>query len=92
MQLVRVTGDVDLALGYPHFIAASGLFDPGSALLYSGIDDKRFAIIFTVRTDRAEDPKLKELVDIYQNSQAVRDAVRKAYKDNDKLYTLSWLP
>lgn len=91
-QLVRVTGDVDLALGYPHFIAASGLFDPGSALLYSGIDDKRFAIIFTVRTDRAEDPKLKELVDIYQNSQAVRDAVRKAYKDNDKLYTLSWLP
>ncbi|MBX3569237.1 MAG: MetQ/NlpA family ABC transporter substrate-binding protein [Rhizobiaceae bacterium] len=91
-QLVRVTGDVDLALGYPHFIAASGLFDPGSALLYSGIDDKRFAIIFTVRKDRAEDAKLKELVEIYRNSQAVRDALRNAYKDNDKLYTLSWLP
>ena len=89
-QLVRVTGDVDLALGYPHFIAASGLFDPGSGLLYSGIDDKRFAILFAVKEDRVNDPKLKKLVELYQNSEAVRAAAAKAYHSNDKLYTLSW--
>lgn len=91
-QLARVTGDVDLALGYPHFIAASGLFDPGSALLYSGIDDKQFAIVFAVKKDRADDPKLKELVELYRNSQAVKAAVRAAYKNNEKLFTFSWQP
>ncbi len=89
-QLTRVTGDVDLALGYPHFIAASGLFDPGSGLLYSGIDDRRFAILFAVHEDRAQDPKLRKLVELYQNSEAVRQAAAKAYHSNDKLYTLSW--
>lgn len=91
-QLARVTRDVDLALGYPHFIVASGEFDPGSGLLYSGIDDKRFAILFAVRKDRAEDAKLKELVTLYQNSTAVREAIHKAYASNEKLYTLSWRP
>lgn len=90
-QLVRVTGDVDLALGYPHFIAASGLFDPGSGLIYSGIDDRRFAILFAVKEDRAGDPNLKKLVELYQNSEAVREAAAKAYHSNDNLYTLSWL-
>lgn len=89
-QLARVTGDVDLALGYPHFIAASGLFDPGSGLLYSGIDDLRFAILFTVKEDRKDDPQLKRLVELYQHSDAVRQAADKAYHSNDKLYTLSW--
>lgn len=89
-QLARVTGDVDLALGYPHFIAASGLFDPGSGLLYSGIDDRRFAILFAVKEDRKDDPTLKKLVELYQHSDAVRQAADKAYHSNDKLYTLSW--
>lgn len=89
-QLVRITPDVDLALGYPHFIVASKAFDAGSGLLYSGIDDKRFSIVFAVRKDRANDPVLKEVVALYQNSQAVRDAIRKAFASNDKLYALSW--
>jgi D-methionine transport system substrate-binding protein len=33
---------------------------------------------------------LKEVVALYQNSQAVRDAIRKAFASNDKLYALSW--
>ncbi len=90
-QLARVTGDVDLALGYPHFIAASGLFDPASGLIYSGIDDRRFAILFAVREDRKNDPLLKKLVELYQHSDAVRRAADTAYHSNDKLYTLSWL-
>ncbi|WP_411033720.1 MetQ/NlpA family ABC transporter substrate-binding protein [Shinella sp. BYT-45] len=90
-QLARVTADVDLALGYPHFIAASGLFDPGSALIYSGIDDRRFSIVFTVKEDRKDDPALKKLVELYQNSETVRKVIDDAYHGNDKLYTLSWL-
>lgn len=90
-QLVRVTGDVDVALGYPHFIAASGAFDPGSGLIYSGIDDHRFSIVFAVREDRADDPVLKRLVEIYQNSETVRETVHEAYHSNENLYTLSWL-
>lgn len=90
-QLARITADVDLALGYPHFIAASGLFDPGSGLIYSGIDDRRFSIIFTVKEDRKDDPALKKLVELYQNSETVRKVIHDAYHGNDKLYTLSWL-
>ncbi|MXN53471.1 MetQ/NlpA family ABC transporter substrate-binding protein [Shinella sp. AETb1-6] len=89
-QLARITADVDLALGYPHFIAASGLFDPGSGLIYSGIDDRRFSIIFTVKEDRKDEPALKKVVELYQNSPAVKKTIAEAYHGNDKLYTLSW--
>src|SRR5256885_6381186 len=45
-QLVRITGDVDIAQGYPHFIVAAKAFDPSSGLAYSGIEDARFSIQF----------------------------------------------
>jgi D-methionine transport system substrate-binding protein len=90
-QLARVTGDVDLALGYPHFIVASKAFDPSSGLIYSGVDDKQFAIVFAARKDHAEDPNLKELVTLYQNSAAVKTAIGKAFANDPKLYTLPWL-
>lgn len=90
-QLARVTPDVDVALGYPHFIVASKAFDPSSGLIYSGVDDKQFAIVFTARKEKAEDPALKELVTLYQNSAAVKAAVQKAFGNDDKLYTLPWL-
>jgi D-methionine transport system substrate-binding protein len=90
-QLARITGDVDLAQGYPHFIVASKAFDPSSGLLYSGVDDKQFSIIFAVRKDKVEDPGLKELVTLYQNSPAVKEAISKAFASNNKLYTLPWL-
>ncbi len=89
-QLVRVTGDVDLALGYPHFIIAAKAFDPAGGLLYSGIDDKQFAIRFVVRKDRADDPRIHRFVSIYQTSPKVRAAISKAFADNPKLYTLAW--
>lgn len=90
-QLARVTPDVDLALGYPHFIVASKAFDPSSGLIYSGVDDKQYAIVFTTRKEKAEDPAIKELVTLYQNSAAVKAAVHKAFGNDDKLYTLPWL-
>lgn len=90
-QLARVTGDVDLAQGYPHFIVASKAFDPSSGLIYSGVDDKQFAIIFAVRKGKENDPGIKELVALYQGSAAVRSAIGKAFANDQKLYTLPWL-
>ena len=90
-QLARVTPDVDLALGYPHFIVAAKAFDPSSGLIYSGVGDKQYAIVFTTRKEKAEDPAVKELVELYQNSAAVKAAVHKAFGNDDKLYTLPWL-
>lgn len=89
-QLVRVTGDVDLALGYPHFIVASKAFDAASGLIYSGVDDKQFAIRFVVRQDRADDPRIRKFVEIYQTSPKVRAAIGHAFADDPKLYTLAW--
>ena len=89
-QLARITGDVDLALGYPHFIVASKAFDPSSGLIYSGIDDKQFAILFVVRQDRAADPRIRKFVEIFHTAPSVRTAIGKAFANDPKLYTLAW--
>lgn len=90
-QLARVTGDVDLAQGYPHFIVASKAFNPSSGLLYSGVDDKQFAIVFAVKIDKVDDAGIKQLVTLYQNSPAVKTAIDKAFASDSKLYTLPWV-
>ena len=90
-QLVRVTPDVDLAMGYPNFIAVSKAFDPGSGLLYSGVEDQQFAIAFVVQKKKLDDPAIKKLVALYQNSDAVKAAIAKGFGDNSKLYALSWV-
>ncbi|WP_189393715.1 MetQ/NlpA family ABC transporter substrate-binding protein [Alcaligenes pakistanensis] len=90
-QLVRITGDVDIAQGYPHFIVAAKAFDPSSGLAYSGIEDAQFAIQFVVKADRAQDPVIQKFISIYQNSQSVRDVSRAAFNNDDRLYTLAWL-
>ncbi|WP_182085294.1 MetQ/NlpA family ABC transporter substrate-binding protein [Aureimonas sp. ME7] len=89
-QLVRVTGDVDLALGYPHFIVAAKAFDPASGLIYSGIDDRQFAIRFVARKDRADDADIAKFVNIYQSSPKVRAAIGTAFANDPKLYTIAW--
>ncbi|MFE1599555.1 MetQ/NlpA family ABC transporter substrate-binding protein [Methylobacterium sp. ID0610] len=89
-QLARVTGDVDLAVGYPHFIIASRAFDPGSALLFSGLDDVDYAVRFYANRDRAEDPRFQKFVRIYQTSPKVRAAISKGFADNPKLYSIVW--
>ncbi len=89
-QLVRVTGDVDLALGYPHFIVAAKAFDPAGGLIYSGIDDKQFAIRFVTRKDNADNPDIAKFVQIYQTSPKVRSAIGTAFANDPKLYTIAW--
>ena len=90
-QLVRITSDVDIAQGYPHFIVAAKAFDPSSGLVYSGIEDAQFAIQFVVRQDRVADPVIRRFIDIYQKSPAVREASKKAFSGDDRLYTLAWI-
>ncbi|MCX5465623.1 MetQ/NlpA family ABC transporter substrate-binding protein [Alcaligenes parafaecalis] len=90
-QLVRITGDVDIAQGYPHFIVAAKAFDPSSGLAYSGIEDAQFAIQFVVKADRSNDPVIQKFISIYQNSQSVRDVSRAAFNNDERLYTLAWL-
>ena len=89
-QLVRITPDVDIAQGYPHFIVASKAFDPSSGLAYSGIEDARFSIQFVVKADRTKDPVIQKFVKVFQNSDAVKAAIHKAFAGDTKLYTLTW--
>lgn len=90
-QLVRMTGDVDIAQGYPHFIVAAKAFDPSSGLAYSGIEDQQFAIQFVVKKDRVNDPVVQKFIRIYQNSETVRTVSSKSFSNDDRLYTLAWL-
>ena len=90
-QLVRITPDVDLAQGYPHFIVAAKAFDPSSGLAYSGIEDARFAIQFVTRANRVNDPVVQKFIQIYQNSAAVRADIGRAFNHDSRLYTLAWL-
>ena len=89
-QLARVAGDVDLAFGYPHYIVAAHSFDPSSGLIYTGMDDKQFAILFTTRKDRANDPDVAKFVRIYQTSPEVRAAIFNYFSKYPKIYTLPW--
>jgi D-methionine transport system substrate-binding protein len=89
-QLVRITGDVDLAQGYPHFIVAAGSFDPTSGLIYSGIEDKLFAVSFVTQAARKDDPVITKFVKLFQNSEAVKQQIRKSFANSDKLYLLAW--
>ncbi len=89
-QLVRITGDVDLAQGYPHFIVAAGTFDPTSGLIYSGIEDKLFAVSFVTKESRKDDPTIRKFVQIFQKSEAVKRQIHKSFAGSDKLYLLAW--
>lgn len=89
-QLARITGDVDLAQGYPHFIVAAGAFDPTSGLIYSGIEDKLFAVSFVTKAARKDDPTIRKFVGIFQGSEAVKKQIHKSFANSDKLYVLAW--
>lgn len=90
-QLVRVTPDVDLAQGFPYFIIASGAFDATQGLSYTRYEDDSWAIHFVARTDRADDPRIRQFLDIYQNSDAVRDTIHAFYLNDPRLYRLAWI-
>lgn len=90
-QLVRVTPDVDLAVGYPYFILASKAFDATKGLAYTSYEDDSWAIQFVARTDKAADPRIAQFLTIYKNSDVVRKTIHAFYLNDQKLYRLAWL-
>jgi len=91
-QLVRAVADVDLAQGYPaHYVNAGRADFAGKALLYSGVDDRAYAIRFVARADRAETSEIRRFIALYQTSPAVRARIDAAFAHNAALYTLPWL-
>ncbi|MDR2790921.1 MAG: MetQ/NlpA family ABC transporter substrate-binding protein [Campylobacteraceae bacterium] len=91
MQIVRAIDDVDIGVTFPHYVAASGAFDPSSALLWGGIEDRKYTIRFVVPTAKKDDPVLHKFVKIYQTSEAVREALKKGFNNDARLYTLTWV-
>lgn len=89
-QLARITGDVDIAEGYPHFIVASKAFDASSGLVYSGVDEKIFNVSFVTKAGRTQDPVVQKFVKVFHNSAAVKAQIRKSFNNDDRLYVLAW--
>jgi D-methionine transport system substrate-binding protein len=90
-QVVRSIEDVDAGVAFPHFVAASRAFDPSSALIWGGIEDRQYTIRFVVPTAKKDDPVLHKFVKIYQNSEAVKEALKKGFNNDPRLYTLTWV-
>lgn len=90
-QLVRVTPDVDLAVGYPYFILASKAFDATKALALTSYEDDSWAIQFVARSDKTNDPRIAQFLQIYKTSPAVRQTIDQFYLGEPKLYRLAWL-
>ncbi len=90
-QLIRSLPDVDLAVLWPSYFVSAGKKEQASnALLYSGIADKFYAMGFVAQAQRANDPKLKKFVEVFQKSDAVKKVVSDRFNNDPKLYTLPW--
>ncbi|PLR37502.1 methionine ABC transporter substrate-binding protein [Chimaeribacter coloradensis] len=87
VQLARTLDEVDLAVGYPHYLRLSGVIDPNNALLFDGLEHPEYVIQFVVRDGHQNDPRLKQFVSIYQHSPVVRAKLDSFY---GKLYQPGW--
>ncbi|MGV6875303.1 MetQ/NlpA family ABC transporter substrate-binding protein [Pseudochelatococcus sp. B33] len=92
-QIVRALEDVDLAYGVTSHYVTAGKADIADkhGLLFSGVDDARWAIHFVSRKDNADDARLREFIRIYYESPAVRQRIDDSYANNEKFYSLPWL-
>ncbi|QCR38391.1 MetQ/NlpA family ABC transporter substrate-binding protein [Nissabacter sp. SGAir0207] len=87
VQLARSLDEVDLAIGYPHYLRLSGVIAPEKALLFDGLEHPEYVIQFVIRDGHQDDPRLRQFVDIYQHSPVVRAALDKFY---GTLYQPGW--
>ncbi|GHC57089.1 metal ABC transporter substrate-binding protein [Alcaligenes pakistanensis] len=90
-QLVRAADDLALVQGYPaHFVNAGQAELASNALQYSTVDDLYYAIRFVSRSSHRDDSRIRQFVDIYQNSPAVAAQIDKSFAGDAKLYSLPW--
>lgn len=90
-QIVRSFDDIDLAVLSPFALVLAGKTElANNAIVYSRGDDLYYAGQFVTRENNTDDPRVKALINIYQESPAVRQAISATFGNNDKLYTLPW--
>lgn len=90
-QLVRAIDDLALAQGYPaHFINAGQTELASRALQYSTTDNVYYAIRFVAHSDRKNDPRIAQFIQLYQSSPAVAKQIDASFAGDSKLYTLPW--
>lgn len=90
-QLVRAIDDLALAQGYPaHFINAGQPELASRALQYSTTDNVYYAIRFVAQSNRKDDPRIAQFIQIYQSSPAVAKQIDTSFAGDGKLYALPW--
>lgn len=77
-QIARALDEVDAAATYPTFAKLAGL-DPASGLIFE--NDPIYAFQFVTRPDMKDDKDLRQFVEIYRNSDAVKAKLRSLYGD-----------
>ena len=91
-QLMRAFDDLDAAVLYVQSIVTAGRPQlANNALAYSRGDDIYYALRLVTREENTRDPRVHQFLKVYQESPAVREALKKAYAGNEKLYSLAWL-
>lgn len=90
-QLIHSLPDVDLAVVWPSYFVSAGKKEQASqGLVYSGIADTFYAMGFAARSDRKDEPKLRRFVEVFQQSQKVREVIDARFDHDKNLYTLPW--
>lgn len=91
-QLVRSFEDVDLAIQSSNMLSTSGRDDiVKTALAWTKGDDLYYAARFVTHEKNVNDPRVKQLVKVFHESPAVRQAIHTAFKGNSNFYSLPWL-
>lgn len=90
-QLIHSLPDVDAAVVWPSYFVNAGKKEQASqGLLYSGIGDTYYAMGFAARSDRKDEAKLRQFVELFQNSAKVREVIAARFDHDQNLYTLPW--
>ncbi|MFK4819249.1 MetQ/NlpA family ABC transporter substrate-binding protein [Ochrobactrum quorumnocens] len=77
-QIARSLDDVDAAATYPTFAKLAGL-EASSGLIFE--NEPIYAFQFVTRPELRDDPRLKQFIEIYQNSSAVKAKLYELYGD-----------
>lgn len=77
-QIARLLDDVDAAATYPTFAKLAGL-EASSGLIFE--NEPIYAFQFVTRPELRDDPRLKQFIEFYQNSPAVKAKLRELYGD-----------
>jgi D-methionine transport system substrate-binding protein len=91
-QLARALDDADITV-----VSLGGLLQAGQletarqGLYYSVGSDAFWAIHFVTRADNVKDARVRKFIDIYQQSQAVRQQIHASYANESRFYSLPWL-